>query len=204
MKTIDLRKMHRTLYTQRRGTATIVDVPPMLFLMIDGKGNPTTSSAFQDSVGALYSLAYTMKFMVKKGKKPADYPVMPLEGLWWAEDMRSFERFEKEKWEWTLMVLVPDVITQATVNEAAELVRKKKSPQLLDRIRLERFDEGRAAQVLHIGPYENEAPTIEALHAFIRDNGARLRGKHHEIYFGDPRRGNPANLKTILRQPIAE
>ncbi len=207
MKKLDLRKEFKYLYSPSAKKVEIVDAPKMNFLMIDGVGNPNTSQEYQYALGALYSVAYTLKFMMKLKVKPAvDYPVMALEGLWWVEGVErsTMEQLmgRKDEWKWTMMIMQPDIITRDLVAQAIDEVRRKKDPPSLDKIRFESFHEGRCAQIMHIGPYSAEQPTIERLHAFIKESGHSLRGKHHEIYLGDPRRTQPERLKTVLRQPI--
>ena len=201
MKKIDYKKEWKHLYRPSAKKVGIVDVPPMKFLMIDGAGDPNNSQDFQDAVNALFSLSYTLKFMIKKGEQAVDYSVMPLEGLWWAEDMSQFNINDKANWLWTLMIMQPDFITTELVAEAAAQVAKKKELPALPNIRLERYAEGQAAQIMHIGPFSEEGPTIEKLHAFIAENGYELTGKHHEIYLSDTRRAAPKNWKTVIRQP---
>jgi hypothetical protein len=163
---------------------------------------PDDAPAFQEAVGTLYSVAYTLKFMFKK-ERAIDYPVMALEGLWSAEDMADFAAGRRDRWQWTLLIVQPDVVTAADVGETIETVKAKgKLPRIPD-VRLEKLREGRAAQILHIGPYSAEGPTIERLHRFVEEQGLRLRGRHHEIYMGDPRRAAPEKLKTIIRHPVA-
>jgi hypothetical protein len=202
MKTLNLKEQFAPYYKLRRGALAIVDVPAANFLMIDGTGNPNTSPAFKEAVEALYALSYTLKFMLKMEKKTYDYPVMPLEGLWWSKDMAAFALDNRRDWIWRLMIMQPDIITPEIYREGAAALRKKKEVAALGRERLETFEEGLSAQILHIGPYAEEGPTIRRLHEYIGEKGFALAGKHHEIYFGDPRRANPANLKTILRQPV--
>ncbi|MDE3090429.1 MAG: GyrI-like domain-containing protein [Chloroflexota bacterium] len=207
MKKLDLRKDLKYLYSPSAKKVEIVDVPKMNFLMLDGVGNPNTSQEYQDALGALYNVAYTLKFMLKLKIKPAvDYPVMALEGLWWVEGVEQFTMEQlmgrKDEWKWTMMIMQPDIITRDLVAQAIDEARRKKDSPSLDKIRLERYNEGRCAQIMHIGPYSAEQPTIERLHAFIKESGHALRGKHHEIYMGDPRRTKPERLKTILRQPM--
>ena len=203
MQTLDLKKDLKLLYAALPGQVMLVDVPAMNFLMIDGAGNPNTAPAYAEAVQALYSMAYTIKFALRKAGT-ADYPVMASEGLWWMEDMAQFSLARKDDWLWTMMILQPEVVTPQVVEAArAELQKKKPSPGL-DRVRLERYDEGLSAQILHIGPYAAEAPTIQHLHGFIAESGFERRGKHHEIYLGDPRRTAPEKLKTIIRQPLGK
>ena len=126
---------------------------------------------------------------------------MPLEGLWWADDMTSFTGDDKASWKWTMMILQPDFVPEDVIAEALAQVQKKKQLPALEELRLEEFCEGKCAQVLHIGPFSEEGPIIERLHAFI-DERSGLRRKHHEIYLSDIRRADPKNWKTIIRQPM--
>ena len=202
MKKIDLKKQWKHLYEAKPGAIVVVDVPQLTYLMVDGEGDPNTSKAFQEAIEALYSLSYTLKFTLKKSPRAIDYGVMPLEGLWWADDPRDFCLADKSRWKWTAMIVQPEFIARAQVDEAFEQVRKKKNPAALDRVRFETLTEGASAQVLYLGPFADEGPTIQRMHDFIHAAGKELRGKHHEIYLSDPRRTAPAKLKTILRQPM--
>jgi hypothetical protein len=200
---LDLKKDLKHLYQPPTKEVVTVDVPRFNFLMIDGAGNPNTVPEYPEAISALYNVAYTLKFAIKKGELGIDYPVMPLEGLWWAADFNSFSLERKDEWYWTMMILQPECVTQALVDQALEQVRRKKDLPALSKLRLESFHEGLAAQIMHIGPYAAEAPTIARLHQFIAANGCGLTGKHHEIYLSDPRRSAPEKLKTIVRQPMA-
>ena len=202
MKKIDYKKELKHLYNASPKKVEMVEVPRMNFLMIDGQGDPNTSQAFQDAVEALFSLSYTLKFMIKKGKEGIDYGVMPLEGLWWADDMSQFITQNKDNWKWTVMIMQPEYVTANLVHEAIEQLKKKKGLPALPKIRFEPFSEGRTAQSTHIGPFSEEGPTIEKMHNFIRENGYQLSGKHHEIYLSDIRKAAPEKLKTIIRQPM--
>jgi hypothetical protein len=205
MITIDLRKQFKHLYQPSARQFSIVDVPPLNFLMIDGAGNPNTAQEYKDAVEALYGLSYTLKFGVKQGKygkKAYDYPVMALEGLWWMDDMREFSLDRKDDWKWTMMIMQPDIITPDQVELARADLIKKKNPVAASQIRFESYHEGLSAQIMYLGPYADEGPTIQRLHAFIHESGHQLRGKHHEIYLSDPRRTAPEKLKTVIRQPM--
>jgi hypothetical protein len=180
----------------------MVDVPELSFLMIDGKGDPNDSQEFMDAIQALYSVSYGSKFALKR-EAGLDYTVMPLEGLWWVEDGAPFNLESKDGWQWTAMIVQPPEVTPDLVRRAAAEAFRKRELLALWKIRLESFHEGLAAQVMHVGPYSAERPTIEALHAFIEAEGYVPRGKHHEIYLGDPRRTAPQRLKTVIRQPVA-
>lgn len=211
MKTLDLKKQLKEFYQPPAKKPVLIDVPKFQFAMIDGKiekgSEPGKSPSFAEATQALYSIAYTLKFMVKKRKTNAvDYPVMALEGLWGVTDGK-FDITVKDNWDYTLMILQPDVVTPENFMEALEQVRKKKgdSPSLA-KLRLDHFTEGMCVQIMHIGPYATEPATIETMRAFISEQGYRDRvgpnGKHHEIYLGDPRKADPSKLKTVLRHPV--
>jgi len=202
MKKIDYKKELKNFYKASAEKVEIVEVPKMKFIMIDGEGGPSSAS-FQDAIEVLFPLSYTLKFMVKKGVIGIDYGVLPLEGLWWADDMSSFIMGKKDEWKWTLMIMQPEIVTKKMVQEAIEQVKVKKNPVSLPLVRFESFSEGKSAQIMHIGPFSEEGPTIEKVHSFIEDNGSQLTGKHHEIYLSDIRRSAPEKLKTIIRQPMS-
>jgi hypothetical protein len=206
MKKLDLKKQWKDFYGTKAGAIVAVEVPPLTYLMVDGEGDPNTSQTYREAIEALYSLSYTLKFTLKKGPRAIDYGVMPLEGLWWADDLRDFgwagRQANKSAWKWTAMILQPDVIARSEVDAAFDEVRKKKNPAALDRVRFETLTEGACAQTLYLGPYSEEDPTIQRIHGFIHAAGKELRGKHHEIYLSDSRRIAPEKLKTIIRQPM--
>jgi hypothetical protein len=202
MTKVDFKKQLKHLYQPSPKEFVVVDVPPMQFLMIDGHGDPNTAQEYQDALEALYAVAYTQKFASKKVLE-MDYVVPPPEGLWWAEDMDVFTASsDKGTWDWTMMIMQPEWVTQEMFEEAVAQVEKKKNPPALPRLRLEMYDEGLAVQIMHIGPYDAEGPTIARMHAFIAENGYEPAGKHHEIYLSDPRRTAPEKMKTVLRQPM--
>ena len=203
MRKIDYKKELKHLYRPSAMKVEAVDVPRMNFLMIDGKGDPSTSQEFKDAIGVLYPLSYTLKFMIKKGAIGVDYGVLPLEGLWWADDMSSFVDDRREHWQWTLMIMQPELVTEQMVQEANAQVLKKKNPVSLPLVRFESFEEGKVAQILHVGPFSEEGPSVEKVHAFIEESGSHRRGKHHEIYLSDIRRAAADNWKTIIRQPMS-
>jgi len=202
MEKIDFKKELKHLFKPSTKQVELVDVPQMNFLMIDGRGDPNTSPEYQDAIEALYGLSYAIKFMVKKGDLAIDYGVLPLEGLWWVEDMSQFSVEDKGNWEWTMMIMQPDIVTSQLVQEAVEQVKKKKNPVALPKVRFEAYSEGKAAQVMHIGPFSEEGPTVEKVHKFIEDEGCKRKGKHHEIYLSDIRKAAPEKWKTIIRQPM--
>lgn len=203
MEKVDLKKTHRTLYGPKAGLISEVVVPAFRFLMVDGQGDPGKAKSYRDAVEALFSLSYTIKFMVKKWPEALDYAVMPLEGLWWADDLNDFVKGCRDRWKWTMMIHQPPFITEAMVKQAAKTLAGKKELPSLAQVRFEPFEEGFCAQTLHVGPFSAEGPTIEKLHGFIEERGG-LRGKHHEIYLSDIRKADPKKWKTVLRQPMGQ
>lgn len=203
MTKIDFKKELKELYRPSAKKIVTIDVPEMNFIMIDGKGDPNNSAEYQDAVEALFSVSYTLKFMIKRGEIEIDYGVMPLEGLWWADDMSSFVDGKKDDWKWTSMIMQPEFVTKAMFQEASEQVIKKKGLKAVPKLRFDSYKEGVCAQVLHIGPFSEEGPTIQKLHEYIEEKGFRNSGKHHEIYLSDFRRTAPEKLKTVIRQPMA-
>lgn len=204
MQKIDYKKELKHLYSASAKKVAIVEVPAMNFLRIDGAGDPNSSQAFQEAVEALFGVSYTLKFMIKKSEGGIDYGVMPLEGLWWVEDMSRFSIDAKDDWQWTLMIMQPELITRDLVDEAIAQVRKKRNSPALTNLRFEAFAEGKSAQILHVGPFSKEGPAIQKVHAHISATGGRLSGKHHEIYLSDNRRAAPERWKTIIRQPLVD
>lgn len=201
MGKVDLKKELKHLYNPSTREVSVVDVPPMNFLMIDGAGDPNVSPEYQQAMEALFSLSYALKFRVKK-ETGVDYTVMPLEGLWWTDDPTQFSMSNKGIWKWTAMIMQPEYVTPELFEEVLAEVRRKKGLPALDRVRFETYHEGLSAQIMHIGPYAAEEPTVARLHRFIRDSGYELNGRHHEIYLSDPRRTAPERLRTVLRQPV--
>jgi hypothetical protein len=199
---VDFKKELKELYSPPK-RFVIVDVPDLQFLMVDGHGDPNVAQEYQDALEALYALAYKLKF-ISKQQMGKDYVVPPLEGLWWAEDMETFTSArDKSQWDWTMMIMTPEWISSEIFIETLELVRKGKNPRALDKVRLESYHEGLSVQILHVGSYDEEGPTLMKLHQeFLPENGFIENGKHHEIYLGDPRRVAPEKLKTVLRQPV--
>ncbi|CAH0137173.1 GyrI-like domain-containing protein [Microbacterium sp. Bi121] len=190
-------------YRGRKGRFDLVDVPAMSYLMIDGHGDPNTSPEFTTAIEALYPIAYGLKFASKRDLD-RDYTVMPLEGLWWADDHASFTSSrDKSAWHWTLMIMQPEWVDHAMFADAVARASAKNPDVRADEVRLESLHEGLCAQTLHVGSYDDEAPVLATMHdEFIPEHGLRLTGTHHEIYFSDPRRGDPANRRTLLRQPV--
>lgn len=202
MDKVDYRLVQKDLYTPPK-TPVLVDVPEFLFLQIDGQGDPNTAPAYQEAVSALFSLSYALKFAIKKSGGP-DYAVMPLEGLWWVEDLAKLDMNDKSNWFWTMMIRQPPEVTPELFQKFAAEVEKKKGLPAVRQIRRQTFAEGRCAQIMHIGPYSAEMPTVERLHQFVRGQGLELTGRHHEIYLGDPLKTAPEKLRTVLRNPVSQ
>jgi hypothetical protein len=200
MEKTDLRKALKQFYEPSAKNFAVVDVPEMLFVMIDGEGDPNVSPVYANAVQWLFSVSYALKFASKANGR--DYGVLPLEGLWWADDMDDFIAGNKAKWKWTAMIAQPDWITPDMVSAAVDKTKVKLGEPPAS-LRLERFAEGLSVQIMHFGPYSAEAPTIARLHKeFLPANGLTETGHHHEIYISDPRRVAPEKLKTVIRQPV--
>ena len=200
MDKIDFKKELKHLYNPSAKEVSIVDVPAMNFLLVNGEGAPT-SPQYSEAIEALFGVSYTLKFMVKKSTG-IDFSVMPLEGLWWVDDMTKFSSDRKDEWKWTAMIMQPKYVTANDVKLAIEQVKKKKNLPALPKVRFENFKEGTAAQIMYVGPFSAEGPTIAKIHAYIQNSGHELSGKHHEIYLNNPATTAPEKLKTILRQPM--
>jgi hypothetical protein len=198
---VDLKKQLKHLYQASSTEVVQVDVPPLRFLMVDGRGDPNTSPQYAEAVQALFSVSYAAKFLVKKGAQGIDYAVMPLEGLWWSDEMSAFTSNDRAKWQWTMMILQPDFVDDAVIQTAIADAQRKKALPALSKVRLETFTEGLCGQTLHVGPFTEEGPTIQRVHDFIAERSA-LRGNHHEVYLSDIRRAAPSRWKTIIRQPM--
>jgi len=203
MQKIDHIKELSHLYKQPKNSISLVEVPQMQFLMIDGEKDPNQNPDYTNAVSALFSVAYKIKFMIKKSPIAIDYKVMPLEGLWWAEDMAKFSLNDRNNWKWTMMIMQPDFISQELFIQSLSQAKAKTDNPRVEDVRFASFTEGASMQIFHLGPYgESERETIDQLHQHIAVKGMRRRGKHHEIYFNSPQKTAPENLKTIIRQPV--
>jgi hypothetical protein len=201
------------LYRVRKGSIDFVDVPEIGYFAVDGTGAPEAGD-FAAAIQALYGVSYAAHFLLKKqlGGAPS---VGPLEALWWVEDPEQQRMLaavaagrsvaadtDRDRWHWRAMIAQPAAVDADVAQRAIAQIRARRPSTALDRVRLMRWAEGRCAQLLHIGPYDAETPSIVGLHDAIAAGGFRPRGRHHEIYLGDPRRAAPERLRTILRQPI--
>ena len=202
MQKVDYKRELSHLYRPSPKKVELVDVPEMMFIQIDGAGDPNDSVQFQDAVEALFAISYTLKFMVKKSHRQIDYGVMPLEGLWWADDMTSFTTEDRTIWQWTLMIMQPNLVDRTLFEDACAAVQRKKDPAALSLARFQPIAEGQVAQIMHLGPFSQEGPTVARVHDFIDAQGYVRRGKHHEIYLSDIRRAAPEKWKTVIRQPV--
>ncbi|WP_410622427.1 GyrI-like domain-containing protein [Amycolatopsis sp. cmx-8-4] len=194
----DVKKDLKALYAPKNTDWALVDVPEQRFLAIDGRGNPNTADSYKRAVEALYAVAYTLKRAAER-----DFVVGPLEGLWWADDLTAFTVRAKDSWQWTMLISQPEWIGEDDVEEARETVRRKK--KLDADVRFEVLEEGRCAQALHVGSYDDEGPLLARLHdEYLAAHGLTPTGRHHEVYLGDPRRTAPEKLRTVLRQPVSQ
>ena len=201
---VDFRKDHKELFAPSAKAPVLVDVPPFEYVLIDGRGYPGTAKDFQDKVGVLYGLVYTIKFTLKFDKaRPFEFGVAPLSGFYHADDPSIYmDASRRDEWTWTLGIPVPDRVTAADFEKARAALKEKKNPPFLGEARFEVRREGKAVQIMYVGPYSGEAPTIQRLHDFFLAQGYTFNGPHHEIYLGDPRRTAPEKLRTIIRQPV--
>ena len=197
MTKINLTKAYKEFYTAKK-EPHLIEVPPANFLMIDGRGAPG-GEAYQAKVGALYGVAYKSKFLSKQSGQ--DFVVCKLEGLWWF-DSYDGPTPPREEWNWTMMIRQPDFVTAEMVAQAREAAYKSKEAEEVNQVLLKTLDEGLSAQIMHLGPYSEEEPTIEKLHDFVYAQGFKLRGKHHEVYLKDPLKSAPEKLQTIIRHPV--
>jgi len=202
MPKIDYKKELKEFYRPSAKKVIEVNISKMNFLMVDGNGAPEATE-YKEAIEALYSVSYALKFMIKEGDIGIDYGVLPLEGLWWADDMSDFINDNKSKWIWTMMIMQPELVTKDLVQAAINQVKDKKNLPAIDKVKFKPFHEGKCAQTLHVGPFSEEGPTVERVHSFIAECGNELTGKHHEIYLTDIRRAAPENWKTIIRQPMS-
>jgi hypothetical protein len=201
---VDFKKDLKDLYNPKPGAFTLVKVPKMQYLMVDGKGDPNKVTEYQEAVAALFAVSYTLKFQSKK-ELNKDYVVPPLEGLWWSDNFDDFRLRRKNNWSWTMMIMVPEWLSKTHVKKAIASLKLKKPEIKVDQLRLETLREGLCAQIMHIGSYDEETPTLVKLHdQWLPENRLMERLKHHEIYIGDPRKTPAAKLKTVLRQPVAK
>lgn len=199
----DIRKAHKALYTAFTTEFSVIDVPTLQFIAVDGHGDPNTSQSYSDAVEALYSVAYALKFDSKKNLE-RDFAVGPLEGTWRADDLTAFATRDKNAWSWTMMISQPEWITPALFEAEKEKTAAKRTLPALQLLKLVELTEGTAVHIMHIGPYDDEGPVLDKLHNdFLPANGLVPTLDHHEIYLSDPRRTAPEKLKTILRQPVA-
>ncbi|MEV5708008.1 GyrI-like domain-containing protein [Actinoallomurus sp. NPDC052274] len=202
MTRYDVKRDLKQCYAPRNTDWALVDVPTQRFIAVDGHGDPNTSADYARAVEALYAVAYTIKF-TSKNALGRDFVVGPLEGLWWSDRPEVFITRAKDAWHWRMLISQPDWITDDLIDEARQAALTKKGLPTIAQVRRETLTEGTSAQVLHIGPYDDEGPVLARLHhEYLAANDLRMTGHHHEIYLGDPRRAEPAKLRTIIRQPV--
>ena len=199
---VDFKKELKELYNPKAGVFSLVKVPKLQYLMVDGHGDPNKVIEYQEAVQALFSVSYTLKFH-SKTELGKDYVVPPLEGLWWSDNFDDFRSRRKDRWSWTMMIMVPDWLGKKEFKEAVSTVPSKKPDIKVERLRLESLNEGLSVHIMHIGSYDDETPTLVKLHdEWLPANGLKETLKHHEIYIGDPRKTPAAKLRTVLRQPV--
>ncbi len=198
MEKIDLTKTDKTYYTAKN-EPQIVDVTPYRYLMINGVSAPE-DPRFLKAIEALYAVAYGVKFLYKSMDK--DFVVPKMEGQWWVEGELPFDQTPREEWHWNIVIPMPDFVRDEHVEEAIQSAVDKKDLPQISEVEFRALNEGRSVQILHLGSYEEEGPTLEKLFAFVESNGLEINGYHHEIYISDPRKTQVEKLKTILRYPV--
>jgi len=204
MSKLDYKKQFPQYYRPKK-KPEIIEIPEMNFFMIDGKGDPNTAKEYKAAVECLYAVAYTLKMkIVKKDNPENDYVVPPLEGLWYMDNMDDWSFENKDEWQWTMMIRIPDFVTDDQIKKSIALTKENKNPASLPKLYHEKYNEGTAVQIMYIGSYADEGPTIQHIHEYAKNEGYNLDGKHHEIYLGDPRKTAPEKLKTVIRQPISK
>jgi hypothetical protein len=197
---LDLKKARKALFSAPPNRFVQIDVPPVSYLMVDGHGDPNSTPAYKRAVESLYATAYTIKFLCKADGR--DFVVPPLEGLWSARDPESFTARRKDEWDWTMMIMMPDFVDEASFQRGRGKAADKLGT-LSESLRLETLEEGLCLQALHVGSYDDEGPLLAKLHDEIMPaEGYDFAGRHHEIYLGDTRKTPPEKLKTLLRQPV--
>ena len=202
MTIYDVKQELKRLYAPKNTSWELVDVPAQQFLAIDGYGDPNTAAEYAAAVQALYAVAYTLKFATKTGDG-RDFVVAPLEALWWSAELGAFTDRAKDTWQWTLLISQPAWITAPMIRAAKAVAFEKKKLPEISTVRQLEMKEGRCAQALHIGSYDEEGPLLAELHGpFFAANALDFAGMHHEIYLSDPRRTEAAKLRTVLRQPV--
>jgi len=199
---LDLTKEYKSYYTAKT-IPEIVEIEEGRFLTIEGKGAPG-GDEFQAKVGALYSLAYGIKMLMKKEGK--DFTVAKLEGLWWVDSDKPYTEVPREEWGWKLLIRQIEFVTSEIVEKARQEVIKKKKLELVIEVKFEKMKEGKCVQILHIGPYSTEPESIAKMEKLMEEKNLVKNGFHHEIYLvmAYPRKVPDENLKTILRQPVRE
>jgi hypothetical protein len=198
----DWRKDLKRLYFPPTSKVEEVVVPKLKFLTIEGHGDPNSSEEFQKAVEALYAISYALKFTIKKQDPSKDFRVGPLEGLWWNTERGELVQGKKGEWSWKAMILIPNFIEAEAIEGVRKVAMSKKDNPSLKKVVVEELEEGRSAQITHVGPWSEEAESIKKVMDFIKDKGSAPKGKHHEIYMSDPRRVPPKRLKTVIRQPF--
>ena len=197
---LDLLKRYRTEYVTPKAPV-LLTIGPAKYLAFEGRGAPA-SAAFQTAVGALYAVAFTIK-MTRKFAGKRDYAVGKLEALWPNLNCEAAPP-DKEQWEWQFLIRTPKFVSQKDVDQAITTLLKRGKGEDTRRVELRSLTEGTCVQALHVGPYEDESRTVAIMKELAEKRGLRLAGPHHEIYLSDPRRVEPAKLKTILREPVAK
>ncbi len=203
MQKVDFKKTDKDLYNPKKEPA-LANVPKMKFFAIEGQGDPGTSAEFQEAIEALYGASFTLKFALKKNPPAGfhDWVIPPMEGHWWMAGEAEFDPEEKDLWCWKIMIRQPDFVTEDMLKSTIAELQQKKENESLSKLQFFEFEEGESIQILHIGSYDDEGPTIQKIYNLMEDKGLKMNGRHHEIYLSDPRKTAPEKLRTVIRQPV--
>ncbi len=206
----DFKKEYKEFYIPK-SKPSIVTIPSMNYIAVRGEGNPNDESGeYTDSIALLYAIAYTIKMSHKRDHKIEgffDYVVPPLEGFWWQDGHHAIDYAHKENFQFISIIRLPDFVTQEDFDWAvAEATKKKKLD--CSKAKFWTYSEGLCVQCMHIGSYDDEPATVQAMHEFVNQNGYQVDltydRLHHEIYLSDPRKAKPEKLRTVIRIPITK
>lgn len=195
---LDLVSSERDYYTSKQAP-DIVTFSEKRYIALDGRGTPG-SELFRSHIESLFSIAYQLKNAEKSLGR--DFVVPKLEALWFADEGKNFDKEPPTEWNWTILIRIPDYVSESSLNEAKLEAMEKKKLRDVSRIAIRSLNEGKCVQALHVGPYDTVGRTYFRIRSFMSKNGLIPNGNYHEIYLSDPARSRAENLKTIVRQPV--
>ena len=203
MTKIDLKKTLPDMYSADKHSVSIVDVPRVKYIMLEGKGDPSAGASMRYAAETLQILARTMRAINKRNPDTPDFTIMPLEAQWWAETVGAFVNDDRQRWYWNSMIALPNFITRDVFREAKKkLLKTKRIYPGLRKVKYKTVKDGLSVQLLHVGAFERQGDAIDVIHEYILENGYKLSGLHHEIYLNDMTRHLPQRMRTVVRQPV--